>query len=95
MKRFALLAVVAFALLAPTVAYGQGATFVYRPEFKQWVVVPPAAPMAVPNETPTPNEIIAKHQAMANAHRGGRMAQATMHCDAIVAQAREALRKQS
>jgi hypothetical protein len=95
MKRFALLAVVAFALLAPTVAYGQGAKFVYRPEFKQWVVVPQAAPLAVPDQTSTPNEIIAKHEAMANAHRGGRMAQAAMHCDRMVAQAREALRKQS
>jgi hypothetical protein len=94
MKRFALLAVIAFALLAPTVAYGQGAKFVYRPEFKQWVVVPQAAPLAV-QETPTPHDMIAKHEAMANAHRGGRMSHAAMHCDRIVAETRETLRKQS
>ena len=95
MKRFTLLAVVAFALLAPTIAYGQGATFVYRPEFKQWVVVPPPAPIAAAAVTPTPNEIIAKHEAMAAGLRGGRMAQAATHCDRMVAQARETLRKQS
>lgn len=95
MKRFTLLALVAFALLAPTVAYGQGAKFVYRPEFKQWVVVPPPAPVAAAAVTPTPNEIIVRHEAMAAAFRGGRMAHAATHCDRIVAQARETLRKQS
>ena len=95
MKRFTVLAVVAFALLAPTIAYGEGAKFVYRPEFKQWVVVPPAAQGAANSVTPTPNDIIAKHEAMAAAHRGGRMAQAATHCDRMVAQARETLRKQS
>ena len=94
MKRFTLLAVVVFALLAPTAARAEGAKFVYRPEFKQWVVVPQAAPVAAA-VTLTPTEIIAKHEAMAAAHRGGRMAQATAHCDRMIAQARETLRKQS
>jgi len=89
MKRFTLLAVAAFALLAPTIAYGEGAQFVYRPEFKQWVVVPPAAPAAANAVTPTPNDIITKHEAMAAAHRGGRMAHAATHCDQMMAKARE------
>lgn len=95
MKRFTLLAVVAIALLAPTIAYGEGAKFVYRPELKQWVVVPQAAQAAAGAVTPTPNDIIARHEAMAAAHRGGRMAHAAVHCDRMVAQARETLRKQS
>jgi len=95
MKRFTLLTVVAFALLAPTVAYGEGAKFVYRPELRQWVVVPQAAPVAAAAVAPTPNDVIAKHEAMAAMYRGGRMAQAAVHCDRLVAQARETLRKQS
>jgi len=93
MKRFSLLAIVAFALLAPTVAYGEGATFVYRPEFKQWVVVPPAAHVAAGAVAPTPNDVIAKHEAMAAGHRGGRMAHAATHCDRMMAEARETLGK--
>jgi hypothetical protein len=95
MKRFTLLAVVAFALLAPTIAYGEGAKFVYRPELKQWVVVPPAAHVPANAVTLTPNDIVAKHEAMAAAHRGGRMPHMTAHCDRMIAQARETLRKQS
>lgn len=95
MKRFTLLAVVALALLAPTVAYGEGAKFVYRPELKQWVVVPPAPQAAANAVTPTPNDIIAKHEAMAHAYRGSRMAHAATHCDRMVAEARDTLRKQS
>lgn len=95
MKRFTLLAVVAFALLAPTIAYSEGAKFVYRPELKQWIVVPPAAQVAPNAVTPTPNDVIAKHEAMAAFHRGGRMAHMTAHCDRMIAQARETLRKQS
>jgi hypothetical protein len=95
MKRFTLLAIAAVALLAPTIAYGEGAQFVYRPEFKQWVVVPPAAPAAATAVTPTPNDIIAKHEAMAGALRGGRLTHAATHCDRIIAEARETLRKQS
>jgi hypothetical protein len=89
MKRFTLLAVVAFALLAPTIAYGEGARFVYRPELKQWVVVPPAAQVPANAVTPTPNDIIARHGAMAAAHRGGRMAHAATHCDRMIAKAHD------
>jgi hypothetical protein len=95
MKRFTLLAVVALALLAPTIAYGEGATFVYRPELKQWIVVPPAVQVAPNAVTPTPNDIIARHEAMAAIHRGGRMAHMTAHCDRMIAEARDTLRKQS
>jgi hypothetical protein len=95
MKRFTLLALVAFALLVPVIARAEGARFVYKPEFKQWVVVPPPAPVGAAAVTPTPNEIVARHEAMAAAYRGGRMAHAARHCDRMVAQARETLRKQS
>jgi hypothetical protein len=95
MKRFTLLAVVGFALLLPTLARAEGAQFVYKPEFRQWVVVPPAPQVTAPAVTPTPNEIIARHEAMAAAYRGGRMAHGATHCDRMIAQARETLRKQS
>ena len=93
MKRFALLAVVAFSLLVPAIASAQ-TSFVYRPELRGWVPVPKAvAPEVV---TPrTPGENIARHSAMAQAYRGGRMAQAAVHCDRMIKEAREALRSQN
>jgi len=95
MKRFTLLSVVTLALLAPTIAYGDGARFTYRPELKQWVVVPSAPQAAATAVTPTPNDVIARHEAMAAFHRGGRMAHMTAHCDRMIANARATLRKQS
>lgn len=94
MKRFILLAVAAAALLVPTFARAQGSTFVYRPELRQWVVAPP--PVEAPKAAPlTPAERIAKHEAMGRAYRGTRMAQSAAHCDRMIQEAREALRKQS
>ena len=88
MKRFTLLAIAAFVLLSPTVAAAQ-APFVYRPELRGWIPVPQSAPRAV---TPrTPRETIARHEAMAQGYRGTRMAQAAVHCDRMVKQAREAI----
>jgi hypothetical protein len=91
MTRVTLLAAVAFALLVPTVAAAQ-APFVYRPELRAWVFVPKPATGAVAPRTP--GETIARHEAMANAYRGTRMAQAAVHCDRMVKEAREALRRQ-
>ena len=91
MKRFTLLAVAAFALLVPTAA-GAQAPYVYRPELRAWVFVPKPAPGVF--EARTPAETIARHEAMANGFRGTRMAQAAVHCDRMIKEAREALRRQ-
>jgi len=88
MKRFTLLAVAACALLLPTVA-GAQAPYVYRPELRAWVFVPKPAPVVVAPRTAGEN--IVRHEAMAQHHRGTRMAQAAEHCDRIVRDARAAL----
>lgn len=91
MKRFTLLAVATFALLAPTVAFGQ-APFTYRPELRGWIPNPPAASGVM---TPrTPGETIARHEAMAQGYRGTRMAQAAVHCDRMIKEARERMRRE-
>lgn len=88
MKRFTLLAIAAFVLLSSTVAAAQ-APFVYRPELRGWIPVPQTAPKAV---TPrAAGETIARHEAMAQGYRGTRMAQAAVHCDRMVKEAREAI----
>ena len=87
MKRFALLTV-AFALLVPAAAAAQ-APYVYRPELRAWVYVPKAAPAA--DMAHNPAEHNARHEAMAQHHRGTRMAQAAEHCDRMVKNARAAL----
>jgi hypothetical protein len=90
MKRFSLFATVALALLFPAVATAQ-APYVYRPELRAWVFVPKAAPgVATPR---TPGENIVRHEAMANTFRGTRMAQSAVHCDRMIKEAREALRR--
>jgi len=75
----------------PTVA-GAQAPYVYRPELRAWVFVPKPAPGVF--EARTPAETIARHEAMANGYRGTRMAHAAVHCDRMVKEAREALRRQ-
>jgi hypothetical protein len=91
MKRFTLLTVAAFALLLPAVAAAQ-APYVYRPELRTWVyVAKPAHVVAAPR---TAAEDIARHEAMANAYRGTRMAQAAVHCDRLVKEARQAGRRE-
>jgi hypothetical protein len=94
MKRFALSAVTAFALLVPSVVSAQGLQLVYRPELRGMVAVP-----RQPVEAPAPivartaGEEIARHRAMAQGFRGTRIAQAAVHCDRLIARAKEA-RKQ-
>ena len=90
MKRFALLPAVAFALLVPAAA-GAQAPYVYRPELRAWIYVPKPAPAAVAPHTTA--EHIARHEAMAQNHRGTRMAQAAEHCDRMVKDARAAMPK--
>lgn len=93
MKRFTtLLATVAVVLLVPAVA-GAQAPYVYRPELRAWVFVPKPAPAVVARQTAS--EHIARHEAMAQHHRGTRMAQAAEHCDRMVKDARAALRTET
>ena len=89
MKRLALFVTAAVALLIPAVASAQ-APYVYRPELRAWVYVPKAAPTAVAQHDAA--EHIARHEAMAQYHRGTRMAQAAEHCDRMVKDARASLR---
>ena len=92
MKRFTtLFAAAALALLVPTVA-GAQAPYVYRPELRAWVFVPKPATGAF--ESRTPGETIVRHEAMAHGLRGTRMAQSAVHCDRMIKQAREELRRQ-
>ena len=92
MKRLVLFATAAFVLLMPAMA-GAQAPFVYRPELRGWIPVPKAAPTAVVQHTAT--EHIARHEAMAQHHRGTRMAQAAEHCDRMIKDARAALRTET
>jgi hypothetical protein len=90
MKRVALFASIACALLVPTVAAAQ-APYVYRPELRAWVFVPKAARGVIAPRTASEN--IVRHEAMALGYRGTRMAQAAVHCDRMVKEARGALRR--
>jgi hypothetical protein len=100
MKRFFLIAAAASALLVPTLAAAQGGTMVYRPELRGYVWVPttqvPAVPVA--KKAPTPAEIIARHEAMAiglraNPNPRGGAVTAAVHCDRLIAEARETIRR--
>jgi hypothetical protein len=94
MKRFTLAAVAAIIVLGPSVASAQGLQLVYRPELRGMIAVPrPPVQTPAPAVARTADEEIARHQAMAQGYRGTRMAQAAVHCDRLIAQAREA-RKQ-
>ena len=92
MKRFALFATAAFVLLTPTLAPAQ-APYVYRPELRAWVYMPKAAPTAVAQRSAA--EHIARHEAMAQHHRGTRMAQAAEHCDRMIKDARAELKTET
>jgi hypothetical protein len=92
MKRFAFATIAAIALLGPSVASAQGLELVYRPELRGMVAVPRPQTFA-PAVARSADQEISRHQAMAQAYRGTRNAQAAVHCDHLIAQAREA-RKQ-
>jgi hypothetical protein len=90
MKHFALVTLAAFALLVPAVASAQGLQFVYRPELRAVVAVPPAtAETATPAAARSAAEEIARHEAMGHAYRGTRIAQAAVHCDRAITEARK------
>lgn len=86
MKRFTLVAAAALVLLVPTLA-GASNGFVYRPELRQWIPVAPRPSAQV--VTQSVKDVMSRHQQMAQAFRGTRMAQSAVHCDRLVAQLRE------
>jgi hypothetical protein len=102
MKRLVLLAVAAAALFVPTAGSAQGMILVYRHELRGIVAVPapytPGETRVVETVAPTPEEVIARHEAMAvglraNANARGGAAVATDHCDRLIAAAREEIRR--
>lgn len=96
MKRFFFVAVAAFALLVPTLTFAQVKT-VYIPGAHPRVVVvqPEEAPAKVEKAPLTPEQVIARHEPMANAYRAATRVNysAVAHCDRLVAGARAELRK--
>ena len=102
MKRFHFTAIAAFALLVPVLASAQDVTLVYRHELRGMVTVPSPQPQpaaaAVERVPLSPQQVIAKHEAMvigfrANANARGGAAVATVHCERLIAQAHQALRR--
>src|SRR5512138_3523262 len=89
MKRLSFVALLAAALLVPSFASAEGARYVYRPELRQWIVIPPAAQgTAAPLSA---EDRLARHEAMARGQQGTRMMQGSTHCDRMMQQAREEL----
>ena len=90
MKRILLATFLALAFLTPAAAIAQDARFVYRHELRGFVVVP-QAPATGYAAAPTPSveARIARHQLTAASFRGGRAAQAAVHCDRLIAELRE------
>lgn len=102
MKRFFLVTIAVLALLVPTIAGAQGVKTVYRPELHGTiVVVPDAAAQPVARAVAlTPIEIITRHEAMlvgrragANARGGAAAFAAVDHCERVIAEAKNALRR--
>lgn len=96
MKRFTLVAFALFSIVLPSVASAQG-HMVYRPELRTYVFVPAETKAVAAPVVETPADVIARHTAMAmgyrlNANDRG-IAAAAAHCDRMVAEARETLRK--
>jgi len=103
MKRFLFVTIAALALLVPTIAGAQGVKTVYRPDVHGTiVVVPDAAAQPVAKAVmPTPIEIITRHEAMlvgrragANARGGAAGFAAADHCERLIAEAQNTLRKE-
>src|SRR5688500_1949117 len=98
MKRFFVVTIAAFALLVPTLTFAQVTTVYIPGAHPRVVVVPPTQdrPAAKVEKAPlTPVQVIALHEPMAAAYRGGARVNysAVAHCDRLVAEARAALRK--
>ena len=99
MKRFSLIVIAAFALLVPTLASAQSGTkMVYRPDLRTMLPTPEQAAAATSQVTPSPQEVIKRHEAMARGYRlhpsGRGMATPAAHCDKLVRDARAELRRQ-
>jgi len=96
MKRFTLAVIALFAIVLPAAASAQGHT-VYRPELRTYIFVPAEAKAVAAPAAETPADVIARHTAMAIGYRANAndrgIAIAAAHCDRMVAEAREALRK--
>jgi hypothetical protein len=102
MKRFLFVTIAALALLVPTLAGAQGVKTVFRPEVHGTIVVVPgaAAQPVAKAVTLTPTEMISRHQAMlvglragANARGGAAGFAAADHCERLIAEAKNTLRK--
>lgn len=103
MKRFFFITIAALALLVPTIAGAQGVKTVYRPEVHGMImVVPDAAAQPVAKTVAlTPIEIITRHEAMlvgrrasANGRGGAAGFAAVDHCERLIAEAKDTLRKE-
>ena len=94
MTRNVLLALTAFTLAVPAFASAQGVPLVYRHELRQMVPAPNRPSEALAAAVLSPSEEIARHEAMAHAYRGTRIAQAATHCDRAIKQARDARKVQ-
>ena len=103
MKRFFSITIAALALLVPTFAGAQGVKTVYRPEVHGTIVVVPdkAAQPVAKAVAPTPTEIITRHEAMLVGRRAGASARggaagfaAADHCERLIADAKNTLRRE-
>jgi hypothetical protein len=98
MKRLVVVAIALFALLLPTLTFAQGVKTVYRPEVHgTTIVVPetPAAPVVKAEKAkPTPAQVIARNQALANAYLNLTRVNysAVAMCERAIAKARRELR---
>ena len=91
MTRIVILLAGAAALLVPTLASAQAPlTLTYRPELRQMIAVPQRPADGQVTVARSLTEEIARHEAMAHAYRGTRLAQAAAHCDRLIQQARDA-----
>ena len=99
MKRLFVVSLAAFALLVPTLTFAQGVKTIYRPEVHGTVIVVPqtsSTPIVrADKQTPTPAQVIARHQQWANAYRVATRVNysAVAHCERAIAKARAELRK--
>ena len=90
MKRILFATFLALAFLTPAAATAQGVRLVYRHEVRGFVAVPQAPVTGyAPAPTPSVEERVGRHQLMAATFRGGRAAQAAVHCDRLIAELRE------